>query len=258
MAEFKQLQTKNKKDDLWLLSGISYAYVRMARPKMNDNKGVDCYSTAIICDEDTLDELDEIVTKPIVRKKCKTSLFKEKFGFEPPFPNEKNQYWINLNSQANDKSGKPYELWMDLRPTVELITTDDKGNRKATDITLEGNIGNGSKGNIVLTRFTSKGHGQFFGMRKLYVTDHIVYESSGSYDPIAEAMGIDHVETYTNEELAAKGITQNKVSEEEKQAESDLAKSSPSAKKEPEPEPELPEELPDVDDDDDFDSDVPF
>ena len=253
MAEFKQLQTKNKKDDLWLLSDVYLGYVKMARASFNDQKKQDCYSVTIFADEDTLDLIDETLGKDIKRKKCKTAEFEAKHKFAAPYPDEKSQYWININNNANDASGKPYELWFDVRPNVLLTSVDDEGKKIAKDITLEGNVGNGSKGNIVLSRF-SNSFGSFLSTRKVYVTDHIIYESSGSYDPIADALGFDHVETYSEAELEEKGAKQKKASQEEQQAEDDLAKSSPSAKKEAAP--ELPEELPDVDAD--FDSTIPF
>lgn len=253
MATFTQLQTKNKKDDLWLLSDVSLGYIFMAKAKFNEQKQQDCYSAAFFVDEDTLDNIDEILGTDIKRKKCKTSEFEEKHKFPAPYPEEKNNFWVNFNNNANDAKGKPYELYYDVRPSVFKIDVDGEGKKSATEITLDANVGNGSKGNVVFSRFTNS-YGTFLSMRKIYVTELVEYEGSGNYDPIAEAMGIDAVSTYTEEELTAKGITQNKVSEEEKQAESDLAKSSSSAKKEPEP--ELPEELPDVDED--FDSTIPF
>ncbi len=257
MAEFKQLQTKNKKDDLWLLSDVSLGYVFMAKAKFNEQKQQDCYSAAFFVDEDTLDLIDETLGKDIKRKKCKTSEFEEKHKFPAPYPDEKNNFWVNFNNNAKDANGKPYELYYDVRPSVFKVDVDAEGKKSATEITLDANVGNGSKGNVVFSRFTNS-YGSFLSMRKIYVTELVEYEGSGNYDPIADAMGIDSVETYTNEELAAKGVAQGKVSQEEQQAESDLAKSSPSAKKEAAPElpEELPEELPDVDED--FDSTIPF
>lgn len=253
MAEFKQLQTKNKKDDLWLLSDVSLGYVRMARASYNENKKQDCYGAVFFADEDTLDSMDEVLGNEIKRKKCKTAEFEAKHKFAAPYPDEKNSYWVNFNNNANDAKGKPYELWMDSRPSVYEVAVDGEGKKSATEITLEGNVGNGSKGNVVFSRFTNS-YGSFLAIRKIYVTDLVVYESTGSYDPVADALGFDHVETYSEAELEEKGAKQKKASQEEQQAEDDLAKSSPSAKKEAAP--ELPEELPDVDAD--FDSTIPF
>ncbi len=250
MAEFKQLQTKNKKDDLWLLSDVYLGYVKMARASFNDQKKQDCYSVTIFADEDTLDLIDETLGKDIKRKKCKTAEFEAKHKFPAPYPDEKNNFWINMNSNANDANGKPYELYYDVRPSVFKVDVDAEGKKSATEITLDANVGNGSKGNVVFSRFTNS-YGSFLSMRKIYVTELVEYEGSGNYDPIADAMGIDSVETYTNGELAAKGVTQGKASQEEQQAEDDLAKSSLS---------DLPDDLPDMGESKEEDDllDVPF
>lgn len=221
----------------------------MSRPRFNDQKNQDCYSIAIFADEDTLDLIDETLGKDIKRKKCKTSEFEAKHHFPAPYPDEKSQYWININNNANDKDGKPYELWMDLRPNVMLVSVDAEGKKNAKDVTLENNVGNGSRGNIVLSRFTNT-FGSFLSTRKVYITEHVVYETSGTYDPIADALGIDSVEVYSDEELTAKG--QGKT-QEERQGEDDLAKT---PNKVEEKSPDLPEELPDAGID--FDSTIPF
>lgn len=250
MATFKKLETSDKKQDLWLLSDIHLGYVFMSKAKMNDNKGVECYSTALFVDEDTLDLIDETLGKDIKRKKTKTAEFKEKHHFDAPYPDEKHQYNINLNNPANDAKGNPYELWQDMRSNVYQVVVGEDGKKTAKDITLEGNVGNGSKGNVVLSRFTNK-YGSFLSLRKIYVTDLIEYESTGSRDVVADAMGFDAVETYSDEELKAKAVKMGQSTAEDKQAQNDLAKASPA------PEMDLPDDIPDMSDDG-FDDSIPF
>lgn len=174
---------------------LFYCNVKSPRPIYDDRdvayeKARKEYSVVVAVTEDVADQWDELFPKQPA-KKFTNAKFKENFkledGDELPFPDEKKQFVIKTTQKAQKENGDPISDM--IIPRVFHVE-----NGKASDITFEKNVGNGSFGSVLI-RCASNTYGNFAYLNKIKIVDLIEYESSG---PISEEdkefLGVEDVE----------------------------------------------------------------
>lgn len=174
-----------------------YTNIRTPRPIYDDrklayDKARKEYSVEVAVTEDIADEWDEVFAKQ-PSKKYTNAKFMEKYKLEDkselPFPNEKKQFTIKITQKAQKNDGDPINS--SLIPRVFLV--EDK---KGKDVTFDTNIGNGSKGSV-LVRANTNDYGAFAYLSKLKIAieDLVEYEGNeGLSDEEKDFLGVDEVE----------------------------------------------------------------
>lgn len=195
-------EIKFKKDRKGVVESVTvknavfyYTNIRTPRPIFDDRdlpyeKARKEYSVDVAVTEEVADAWDEVFTKQ-PSKKYSNAKFMEKYKLEDeselPFPKEKKQFTIKFTQKVEKKDGT---LISDgLIPRV-LISTDEG---KVQDITFDTNVGNGSKGNVLL-RAVTNGYGTFSYLSKVKVEDLVEYEGGGLSEEEKEFLGVDEVE----------------------------------------------------------------
>jgi len=153
-----------------ILNNVSLAYAWTQTPKKGnpDYEQPDHYAIDAVVNEDVADEFEEKFPQNKVRK-VKTSEFAEKYKFDPPFPDEKNQYVITFKRKYLDgKTGEP--LSYKKRPKVFVPVSP--GSNDLEDVTRTVRIGNGSVGSIEYLSYEARGK-QFHSLLNVRVDDLI-------------------------------------------------------------------------------------
>ena len=129
----------NAKATIEVLNNVTFVFVKMAEPSPNYNKDGTEYTTSVIVDEDTADDLCDKFQKLSV-KKIKTVDFKDKYKIDAPYPDQKNQFVLTFKQPA-EKNGVVNTKF---RPKVMLLQEDGT----SLDITTAKLVANGSKGKL--------------------------------------------------------------------------------------------------------------
>lgn len=218
MKVVQEANPAKKQPQIERIENVHLMYVRLQNP-VNKFESTDKeFVLSFVCDEDTSDTFSEKFPKASV-KKIKTEQFQEKHKFEPPFPNDKNQYIVKMGVRAEMKdkeSGQMVEIpyFYDTRPKVYELAGG-----KAVDVTLDKLVGNGSKGHIQYA-VASNSYGTFCYLRAVLITDLKEVESSGggAYNPF-EDLGLDVVAAEVSEEPEQVQTEQKEVKEEQQKQE---------------------------------------
>lgn len=158
-----------------------YAGVNKARPVYeqkdwsNPNKFE--YLVDVLIDEDTYDTIEENFKKNSLKKYSKEK-FMERFKIESEeeLPYDAKKYFVAKFKQAAQKKDGS-AINPQLRPRAFEIVDG-----KPVDVTVAKNIGNGSKGDIMLRVSNHPTYGTFAYLSTLKVTDLVEYETSGGTD----------------------------------------------------------------------------
>lgn len=152
-------------------------YVQLQEPVTcyEKEKGSE-WKASVVVSEDDADLWDEIAGKQN-SKSIKTSDFEAKYKIEPPFPEQKKQYIINL--KRNTKMSNGDSLPDKYRPRVF-----EQQGAVIVDVTAEKLVANGSQGIISFTRIESE-YGDLFYLKNILVTDLIEYIKPEGSDYVA-------------------------------------------------------------------------
>lgn len=158
-----------------LTGTLVYVQLQESVPCYEKDKGRE-WKASIVVSEDDADLWDEIAGKQS-SKSIKTSDFEKQYKIEPPFPEQKKQYVINL--KRNTKMSNGDDLPEKYRPRV----FEQQGS-VIVDVTAEKLIANGSQGVISFTKVESQ-HGDLFYLKNILVTDLIEYVKPEGADYVA-------------------------------------------------------------------------
>lgn len=127
------------------------AYVKISKPNLNTfgAEPKQEYSLNVFISEKQAKEFKKRVVegKKINKtiKEIETSAFKDKYKFDPPFPDQDDQYFITITQNVNKTNGEPLPDF--LRPKSYLYVDKGEGKYGTKDITDQ-EIGNGSFGTV--------------------------------------------------------------------------------------------------------------
>lgn len=179
------------------LNDVTFFYTNIRNPKpiyddrkLSYEKARKEYTVDVVVNEDIADAWDEVFGKQ-PSKKLLNAKFKEKYKLdddaEVPLPKEKKQFTLKVVQKAEKKDGDP--ISEKLLPRVFVKNEDGK----PVDITFSTNVGNGSKGNLLI-RANTNDYGSFAYLSKMLVTDLIEYEEGAMSEDDEEFLGTDDVE----------------------------------------------------------------
>lgn len=150
------------------------------------------YKTTVAVDEDTADQWDEIFGKQPSQKHSNQK-FVENYKLddvsEVPYPDEKKQFTIKVTQKAQKKDGSA----IDPRAIPKVFKREGK---KGVEIGKTTNVGNGSKGTLVV-RVMTNDYGSFAYLDTLAIDTLVEYDdNSGAVNKdTLDALGFDDIET---------------------------------------------------------------
>lgn len=180
-----------------VLNDVTFYYTNIRNPKpvyddrkLSYEKARKEYTVDVVVNEDIADAWDEVFAKQ-PSKKLLNAKFKEKYKLEDddevPLPKEKKQFTLKVVQKAEKKDGDP--ISEKLLPRVFI-----KQDGKPVDITFSTNVGNGSKGSLLI-RANTNDYGSFAYLSKMLVDDLVEYEDGGALsEDDEEFLGTDDVE----------------------------------------------------------------
>jgi hypothetical protein len=148
-----------------VVNNVFFAYTKIMNPVPAINKENSEVSVVIIMDEDTSDDWNE-KNEGHLTKSLKNEAFTEKYKIEPPFPNQKKQYVVNVK-KMHSKGG--VELPEKFRPRVFQVIDG-----KNVDVTFIKEIGNGSRGKLSYSTY-SNSFGTHVQLDSILVEDLVEY-----------------------------------------------------------------------------------
>jgi len=174
----------NKEDDTFKVLGVKLAFVKLKTAQKKYESEETEYTINFFSNEDFSDDWGDRFPKASI-KKIKTEEFADKYGFEAPYPDAKRQYVLksSVRAQMEDKGSDkmvdvPYDYSM--RPKVKQVVDG-----KIFDITMKGNVGNGSSANLLFKEAGNK-YGNFAYLQEVLITELVEYKSKGSNNSWAE------------------------------------------------------------------------
>lgn len=198
-----------------VVNNVFFAYTKIMNPVPAINKENSEVSVVVIMDEDTSDDWNE-KNEGHLTKSLKNEAFTEKYKIEPPFPNQKKQYVVNVK-KMHSKGG--VELPEKFRPRVFQVIDG-----KNVDITFEKEVGNGSRGKLSYSNYTNS-FGTHVQLDSILVEDLVEYvrEESDGENGSFKAAGSD----FGNVELAETPKNQKAVNKQSDAAPAKKAKAAP-------------------------------
>lgn len=152
-----------------VIQNVTFLYAKVMNPVPAYNKVDTEWAVDVV--------MSKKDAKGIKKEYPKTSLkeydndeFQEKFGIEPPFPDQDEQFVVKFK-KSHIKNGK--ETPEQYRPRV--IQQMEDGSR--VDITFDKLVGNGSKGDFSYRIKETKDYGNFVELQALLVKDLVEYKS---------------------------------------------------------------------------------
>ncbi len=180
------------KKNLIKIENVYFSYVKMDKPQKNsfDTSGLEKQfaATIVLSKEQRKQFMAQKLNKTV--KEIDTSLFEEKQKFAAPYPEQDEQYIIQVSKKATYKDGNMKQEWT--FPKVYFLRD---GSVIESTSTL---VGNGSFGDVRLELSFNEKLGQTnVVLDSILVKEHVPYESKG--DEWASAAGIPtYVETPTS------------------------------------------------------------
>lgn len=160
------------------INDVTFVYVCIQEAKSKFGKKNEFeYSVGLVVDEDTYDIFADKYPKNVSNKSViKTEDFKERYGIDPVYPNEKKQYVIQLKAPHTDNKGVEIAYEAFKRPKVYVPS----GEGRVSDITMDKLVANGSKGHINFWVSHSDEFGDFPKLKDILVTELIVFVRQAS------------------------------------------------------------------------------
>ena len=155
-----------------ILSNVTFFYTKIMNPVPAYNKVDSEWVVDVVASKKD--------AKAVKKEFPKTSLkeydnddFREKFGVEPPFPDQDEQFVLKFK-KSHIKNGK--ETPEKYRPRV--IQQLEDGSR--VDITFDKLVGNGSKGDISYRVKETDSYGNFVELQAILVKELVEYQSKSA------------------------------------------------------------------------------
>lgn len=169
--------------NLLKIEDVYFSFVKMSKPEKNifDTSGLEKQfsATIVLSKEQRKQFMSQKLNKTI--KEIDTKDFEEKHKFKPPYPDQSEQYILQVTKKATYKDGNLKQEW-----TFPKVYFSKDGSVVESTSTL---VGNGSFGDVRLElNFNDKLNQTNVVLDSILVKDHIAYESKG--DEWATAAGI--------------------------------------------------------------------
>lgn len=152
-----------------LIENVTFLYAKIQSPVLAYNKIDTEWTVDVVASKAEAKKIKKDFPKSSL-KEYDNAEFTEKFGIEPPFPKQDEQFILKFK-KAHIKSGK--ETPEKYRPRAIL----DKGDGTREDITFDKLIGNGSKGTLSYRIKETDTYGNFAELQAILVTELVEYES---------------------------------------------------------------------------------
>lgn len=152
-----------------LIENVTFLFAKLQNAVPAYNKIDSEWTVDVVCSKADAKKVKKEFPKTSL-KEFDNADFTEKFGIEPPFPAQDEQFILKFK-KAHIKNGQ--ETPEKYRPRV--IQQLEDGGRE--DITFEKLIGNGSKGTMSYRIKETKDYGNFVELQALLITDLVEYKS---------------------------------------------------------------------------------
>jgi len=154
-----------------VVNNVTFLYTKIQNPVPAYNKVDSEWSVDVV--------MSKKDAKAIKKDYPKTSLkeydnddFQEKFGIEPPFSSQEEQFVVKFK-KSHIKNGK--ETPEKYRPRV----IQEMGDGTRVDITFDKLVGNGSKGDLSYRIKETDTYGNFVELQAILVKELVEYQSKG-------------------------------------------------------------------------------
>lgn len=169
--------------NLLKIENVYFSYVKLSKPEKNtfDTSGLEKQFSAVIVlnKEQRKQFMSQKLNKTI--KEIDTKIFEEKQKFPPPYPEQDEQYILQVTKKATYKDGNLKQEW-----TFPKTYFAKEGSIIESTSTL---VGNGSFGDVRLELNYNDKLGQTnVVLDSILVKEHVPYESKG--DEWASAAGV--------------------------------------------------------------------
>lgn len=151
-----------------LIENVTFLYAKVQNPVPAFNKLDSEWTVDVVCSKADAKKVKKEFPKTSL-KEFDNADFTEKFGIEPPFPSQDEQFILKFK-KSHIKNGQ--ETPEKYRPRVIQQVGDVR-----EDITFEKLIGNGSKGTMSYRIKETKDYGNFVELQALLITDLVEYKS---------------------------------------------------------------------------------
>jgi hypothetical protein len=151
-----------------LIENVTFLYAKVQNPVPAFNKLDSEWTVDVVCSKADAKKVKKEFPKTSL-KEFDNADFTEKFGIEPPFPSQDEQFILKFK-KSHIKNGQ--ETPEKYRPRVIQQVGEVR-----EDITFEKLIGNGSKGTMSYRIKETKDYGNFVELQALLITDLVEYKS---------------------------------------------------------------------------------
>lgn len=152
------------------ISEVHFAYVKIQRPTKKYQSEDTEFSVDVIVDKATAKEMKKKFPKNGIRE-VDTSEFLAKYKFEPPFPEQDEQFVLKFKTNATNKDGEPKPYEWSSRPKVYV-----PGEEKIKDVTMDVRVANGSSGDIAFN-ISDTNYGVIHHLSAILVKNMIALEN---------------------------------------------------------------------------------
>lgn len=151
-----------------LIENVTFLYAKVQNPVPAYNKVDSEWSVDVVASKADAKKIKKEFPKTSL-KEFDNADFTEKFGIEPPFPKQDEQFILKFK-KSHIKNGK--ETPEKYRPRV----IQQVGNVRE-DITFDKLVGNGSKGTLSYRVKETDSYGNFAELQAILVTELVEYQS---------------------------------------------------------------------------------
>lgn len=151
-----------------LIENVTFLYAKVQNPVPAYNKVDSEWSVDVVASKADAKKIKKDFPKTSL-KEFDNADFTEKFGIEPPFPKQDEQFILKFK-KSHIKNGK--ETPEKYRPRVIQQVGDVR-----EDITFDKLVGNGSKGTLSYRIKETDSYGNFAELQAILVTDLVEYQS---------------------------------------------------------------------------------
>lgn len=187
-----------------VIENVTFLYAKVMNPVPAFNKVDSEWCVDVVCSKADAKKVKKEFPKTSL-KEYDNAEFQEKFGIEPPFPKQDEQFVLKFK-KAHIKAGK--ETPEQYRPRV--IEELEDGSR--VDVTFDKLVGNGSKGDFSYRIKETKDYGNFVELQALLIKELVEYKSKSggvtedfgavklkeapTKEKVVEVQGGDEVESF--------------------------------------------------------------
>lgn len=151
-----------------IIENVTFLFTKIQNPVPAYNKVDSEWSVDVVTSKKDAKQIKKDFPKTSL-KEFDNDEFKEKFGIEPPFPNQEEQFILKFK-KSHIKGGK--ETPEKYRPRVIQQVGDER-----VDITFDKLVGNGSKGDISYRVKETDTYGNFVELQAILVKELVEYQS---------------------------------------------------------------------------------